>query len=96
MASSASSINLSSLKLGTFPFKNNSMDLTEPSMNVNEASVFNSIGLKSASFSTKANFILKHPASAEAISSSGLVPSLPLSFSNLVLKLYGILLKAPL
>ena len=58
-----------------------------PSSNVNIALVSNSSGLKLASFKTKLSFILKHPASAPAISSSGLVPNLPSSFSNRVLKL---------
>ena len=64
------------------PDKINSIEVTELSVNVSVAFVFNSVGLKLASFNTKASFILKQPASAEAMSSSGLVPSSPLSFSN--------------
>src|SRR5438874_10418544 len=54
--------------------------------------VLSSVGVKPAIYSTNANDIVKHPACAAAISSSGFVP---FSFSKRVLKEYGVFESTP-
>ncbi len=53
-------------------------------------------GVKPAAPSTKLSFMVKQLACAAAISSSGLVPAFPSSFSKRVMKLCGMPSSAPL
>src|SRR6266446_5129741 len=59
---------------------------------VTAASVWSSVGVYPAACNRKANAIVKHPACAAAISSSGLVP---FSLSNRVLNEYGVSASTP-
>src|SRR5205807_9276099 len=59
---------------------------------VTAASVSSAVGVQPARCSLNASAMVKQPACAAAISSSGLVP---FSFSNLVLKEYGVSASTP-
>src|SRR5438046_587304 len=74
-ASSAHSWNLLSVIPGTLAFTVSSELLITPSSNDTTEVVSIDSGVKPAAPNTKLNFMVKHPACAAAISSSGFVPT---------------------
>src|SRR3954464_14577952 len=90
-ASPAMRVKPASSRLGTLPRKVRAdlliLNPWPSGSSVTAASVESSVGLNPAACRPNANAIVKQPACAAAISSSGLVP---FSFSNRVLKEYGV------